>query len=349
VKLAIVGVTGVVGETILCVLDERKITVDELDAFASRERSEPLRFRGKAIPIRAATPAALAAGKYDVVFFASSDDASEELAKPCLDSGAKVIDNSSRFRMAPDVPLVIPEVNAHAVEAHHNLFPVANCTAIVLVMGLAPIHRAVGLSAVHVASYQAVSGAGRAGLDALAAEERETLAAEHQVALRGHNGSVKSPFVAPIFRNVVPQIGDLDELGDAGEEKKVAAETRKMLDAPKLHVAATTVRVPVRAAHSIAAFVETSRDSSVAELARAYDGAPGIVFHREGIVTPREVEGQDLVHVARLRSEEGSKRHFQLWAVGDQLRKGAATNGVQILELLLERGYVGRREESTRA
>jgi aspartate-semialdehyde dehydrogenase len=339
VKLAVVGVTGVVGETILRVLDERAIPVDELGAFASRERSEPLEFRGKKVPIRAATAAALASGKYDVVFFASSDDASGELAQPVLDSGAKVIDNSARFRMAPGVPLVIPEVNAHAVEAHHNLFPVANCTAIVLVMGIAPIHRAVGLGAVHAATYQAVSGAGRAGLDALAAEE--------QAALGGvANGSVKSPFVAPIFRNVVPQIGSFDEFGDTGEEKKVAAETRKMLDAPDLHVAATTVRVPVRAAHSIAAFIETSRDTSVDELARAYDGALGTVFHRDGIVTPRDVEGQDVVHVARLRAEEGSKRHFQLWTVGDQLRKGAATNGVQILELLLERGYVGRGERA---
>ncbi len=338
-KLAIVGVTGIVGETILRVLDERAIPVDELGAFASRERSEPLEFRGKKVPIRAATAAALASGKYDVVFFASSDDASGELAQPVLDSGAKVIDNSSSFRMAPGVPLVIPEVNAHAVEAHHNLFPVANCTAIVLVMGIAPIHRAVGLGAVHAATYQAVSGAGRAGLDALAAEEQAALGG-------GANGSVKSPFVAPIFRNVVPQIGSFDEFGDTGEEKKVAAETRKMLEAPDLHVAVTTVRVPVRAAHSIAAFIETSSDTSVDELARAYDGAPGTVFHRDGIVTPREVEGQDVIHVARLRAEEGSKRHFQLWAVGDQLRKGAATNGVQILELLLERGYVGRGEQA---
>jgi len=342
VKLAIVGVTGVVGETILRVLDERAIAVDELAAFASRERSEPLEFRGKKVRIRAATPEALASGKFDVVFFASSDDASGELTQPALDSGAKVIDNSASFRMTEGVPLVIPEVNAHAVEARHNLFPVANCTAIVLVMGVAPIHRSVGLHSIHAATYQAVSGAGRAGLDALAAEERAALDGPR-------NGELKSPFAAPIFRNVVPQIGSFDEFGDSGEEKKVAAETRKMLESPALHVAATTVRVPVRAAHSIAVFLETSRDTSVDELARAYDGAPGLILRREGIVTPLEVEGQDLVYVARLRAEEGSRRHFQLWAVGDQLRKGAATNGVQILELLLERGYVGRREETSRA
>jgi len=140
----------------------------------------------------------------------------------------------------------------------------------------------------------------------------------------------------------VPQVGRLDEHGDSGEELKVVAETRKMLDLPELHVAATTVRVPVRFAHSEAVFVETERETSAEELAAALEGAPGVVFHREGVVTPRDVEGQDLVHVARLRTEAGSRRHFQVWLVGDQVRKGAATNGVQILELLRERGLVGR-------
>jgi aspartate-semialdehyde dehydrogenase len=334
VKLAIVGITGVVGETILRVLEERKVPVDELDLYASRERSERVSFRGLALPIRAATPAGLRAGKYDAVFFASSDDASADLAPACLESGAKVIDNSSTFRMGGDVPLVVPEVNAAAIESRHTIFPVANCTAIVLVVGIAPLHRAVGLRSVRVATYQAVSGAGRAGLDALAAEEAAAFG-------RAANGATSSPFVAPIFRNVVPQVGSLDEFGESGEEKKVAAETRKILGAPELHVAATTVRVPVRAAHSEAVFIETRRDTSVEELARALEGAPGVVFHRSGIVTPRDVEGQDLVHVARLRAESESKRNFQLWVVGDQLRKGAATNGVQILEVLLERGMVG--------
>jgi aspartate-semialdehyde dehydrogenase len=335
-KVAIVGITGVVGETILRVLDERNVAIDRLDLYASRARTETVAFRGQSLPIAAATPEALRAGGYDAVFFASSDDASAELAPACLESGAKVIDNSSTYRMAEGVPLVVPEVNADAVSANDNIFPVANCTAIVLVVGIAPIHRAVGLKSVRVATYQAVSGAGRAGLDALAAEEKAALGAA------SHNGEVASPFVAPIFRNVVPQIGGFDEHGDTGEEKKVAAETRKMLGAPKLHVAATTVRVPVRTAHSEAVFIETQRDTSVEELARALENAPGVVFHRDGIVTPRDVEGGDLVHVARLRAEGDSKRHFQLWVVGDQLRKGAATNGVQILELLVERGYVRR-------
>ncbi len=333
-KVAVVGVTGVVGETILRVLEARAVAIDELDAFASRPRPEPIVFRGQARAIAAATPEALREGGYDVVFFASSDDASAELTQPCLDGGALVIDNSATFRMAPDVPLVVPEVNPGAVRAGHRIFPVANCTAIVLTMGVAPIERTAGLRSVRVATYQAVSGAGRAGLEALDVEERLELA---QLEL-----SAESPFVAPIFRNVIPQVGSFDEHGDSGEERKVIEETRKILGLADLHVAATTVRVPVRFAHSEAVFVETERETDVAELAEAFENAPGIVFHGQGIVTPREVEGEDRVHVGRLRAEGDSRRHFQLWVVGDQTRKGAATNGVQILELLVERGLAGR-------
>jgi aspartate-semialdehyde dehydrogenase len=329
VRLAVVGATGVVGEMILRVLDERNVPVDELGAFASRDRAEPLFFRGREVRVRKATPAALSEGHYGAVFFASSDDASADLAQACVASGAVVIDNSATFRLAPNVPLVVPEVNADAVRPEHAIFPVANCTAIVLVVGLAPVARAAGLRSVRVATYQAVSGAGRAGLDALDAEERAELRLE-QV-------ERSTPFAAPIFRNVVPLIGSLDEHGDTGEEKKVVAETKKMLGLPGLHVVATTVRVPVRYAHSEVVFFETERDTSVMELSAAFARAPGVVFHAGGIVTPREVEGQDLVHVARLRAEDGSPRHFQMWVVGDQVRKGAATNGVQILELLIER------------
>ena len=151
-KLAVVGATGVVGEMILRVLDERAVSVQELGAFASRDRVEPLRFRGREVPVRKATPQSLAAGRYD---------ASAELAQSCVASGAVVIDNSATYRMAPGVPLVVPEVNSDAVQPEDRIFPVANCTAIVLVVGLAPIERVAGLRSVRVATYQSVSGAGR--------------------------------------------------------------------------------------------------------------------------------------------------------------------------------------------
>jgi len=335
VKVAVVGVTGVVGETILRVLETRPVAITSMDAFASRARTETVAFRGRDLPILAATPQALREGAYDAVFFASSDDASAELTQPSVEGGAVVIDNSATFRMTPGVPLVVPEVNPDAVRSSHRIFPVANCTAIVLTMGVAPIERTAGLRSVRVATYQAVSGAGRAGLEALAAEE---LSAFDDVEIEG-----TSPFVAPIFRNVIPQVGSFDANGDSGEERKVVEETRKILGLSDLHVAATTVRVPVRFAHSEAVFVETERETDVAELSRAFEKAPGIVFHGSDIVTPREVEGEDRVHVARLRAEGESRRHFQLWVVGDQTRKGAATNAVQILELLVERGLTGRR------
>ncbi len=332
-KLGLVGATGVVGGTILRVLEERSLPIETLFAYASRDRSETIRFQNVDVPIFAATAERLAADAPDVVLFASSDDASAELAEAIAARGAYVVDNAATFRLDPLAPLVVPEINAHAIEAHHRIFPVANCTAIVLCMGIAPIARVAGLRSVRLASYQAVSGAGRAGLEALAAEEAAFAS--------GAPAPEASTFAAPIARNVVPQIGSWNGLGgeDTGEERKVVAETRKILGLPTLRMAATTVRVPVRTAHSEVAFVETLRPTSREELAAAFAVAPGVVYHADGIVTPREVEGSDLVHVARLRPEPDSDgTFFQLWIVGDQLRKGAATNGVQIVETLLTRG-----------
>lgn len=333
IDVAVVGATGVVGETILRVLEERAVPVGRLGAFASRDRSNAARFAGAAIDVRAVDPAAL--GEYDAVFFASNEDASERYAPALVERGRVVIDNSSTFRMRDGVPLVIPEVNASAVLPGQRLFPVANCTAIVLCTAIAPVRDVAGLRAVRVATYQAVSGAGRAGLEELLAQERAIAA--------GGDEPAPATFVRPIARNVVPQVGSFDDAGFTGEERKVAEETRKMLALPGLHVSATCVRVPVRTAHSEAVFLETERETSVSELGEALASAAGVVFHPEGVVTPREVEGTDAVHVARLRAETGAprSRHFALWCAGDQLRKGAATNGVQILELLLAKGFVG--------
>ncbi len=320
-KVAVVGATGVVGETILRVLEERGIDTGAVGRFASRDRDG----------IRATTDEALS--EYDVVFFASSEDASVRYVPALAARGAFAIDNSSSYRMQAGVPLIVPEVNADAARPEDRIYPVANCTAIVLCVALAPIRDVAGLRTVRVATYQAASGAGRAGLD-------ELLAGERAVA-NGDAEPANAVFPARLARNVVPQVGTFDEDGFSGEERKVAEETRKMLGLPALNVIATTVRVPVRTAHSEAIFIETERDTTVEELSSAFERAPGVVFHRTGIVTPREVEGTDLVHVARLRAEENSRRNFALWAVGDQLRKGAATNAVQILQLLTSKGYIG--------
>jgi aspartate-semialdehyde dehydrogenase len=329
VNVAVVGATGAVGETILRLLEERALPIARLEPFASRPRANAIRFRGASMDVRAASEDALR--DFDVVFFASGEDASERYAPALLERGSIVIDNSATFRLHQGVPLIVPDVNADVLRAEHRLFPVANCTAIVLSTALRPIRDAAGLRSVRVATYQAASGAGRPGLD-------ELLAGENAIA-RGEAEPEAAIFPRPLARNVVPQVGAFDELGWSGEERKVCAETCKLLDLPELHVSVTAVRVPVLTAHSEAVFLETQRRTSAEELAEAFSDAPGVVFHRSGIVTPREVEGSDDVHVARLRSEEDD-RHFALWCVGDQLRRGAATNAVQILELLLRRGYV---------
>jgi aspartate-semialdehyde dehydrogenase len=334
--VAVVGATGVVGETLLQVLAERNVPIGRLEAFASRARAGAVRFGGTALDVRATTASALEG--FDVVFFASGEDASEAYAPALVERGTIVIDNSATFRMRPGVPLVVPGVNSDAVRPEHRLFPVANCTAIVLCAALGPVRSLAGLHGVRVATYQAASGAGRAGLEEFLAGERALAAGEEEPAA--------AAFPRPLARNVVPQVGTFDASHYCGEEIKVREETRKILDLPGLNVSVTTVRVPVRTAHSEAVWFETDRKTSVAELAAAFERAPGIVYHRDGIVTPREVEGTDDVHVARVRaafdptSDDAKSDEFVLWCVGDQLRKGAASNAVHILELLIARGMV---------
>lgn len=329
--VAVVGATGVVGETIVRVLEERRVPVGTLTPFGSRERAGAVQFRGALLDVHVASAQALR--NFDVVFFAGSEDASERYAPALVEHGSIVIDNSATFRMRAGVPLVIPEVNSDAVRAEHRLFPVANCTAIILCAALAPLRGIAGLRAVRVATYQAASGAGRSGLD-------EFLAGERAVAL-GEPEAEPSVFPQRLARNVIPQVGAFDGSGFSSEERKVREETRKMLGLPQLMLSATTVRVPVCTAHSEAVWIETEREASVKELAAAWERSPGIAFHREGIVTPLDVEGSDEVHVARLRpEEEAATTRFAFWCVGDQLRKGAATNAVQILELLMAKGFV---------
>ncbi|MBV8654985.1 MAG: aspartate-semialdehyde dehydrogenase [Candidatus Eremiobacteraeota bacterium] len=326
--VAVVGATGAVGETILRVLEERSIPIDRLSPFGSRDRAGAVRFRERQLDVRAVDPVALQG--HDVVFFAGGEDASDRYAAKLIELGAVVIDNSATFRMRSDVPLVVPEINGDAIRREHRLLPVANCTAIVLCAALAPVRDVAGLHGMHASTYQAASGAGRAGLDEFLADERSLVL--------GGDEPPATVFPRPLARNVIPQVGAFDATGYSGEERKVREETRKILGLPELRASLTCVRVPVRTAHSAAVWFETERKTTLDELAAAFDRAPGIVFHRDGIVTPREVEGSDDVHVARLRAE--SDHEFVLWCIGDQLRKGAATNAVQILELLIAKGYL---------
>lgn len=329
-NVALVGATGIVGETALRVLEERQIPIERLGAFASRDRNAAVRFRGEMLDVRETTAQAL--DGYDAVFFAGTEEASATYAPRIAQRGNVVIDNSATFRLQDGLALLVPEVNANALRAGQRIFPVANCTAIVLCVALAPVRDCAGLRSVQVATYQSVSGAGRAGIQELTAAE-EALSA-------GTPEPQPAAFVAPIARNVIPQIGTFGSDGYTTEETKVRDESRKILELQTLGVSVIAVRVPVRFAHSEAVFFETERPTTLDVLRGEFSRAAGVAFHPDGIVTPREAEGQDLVHVARLRAEDASGCRFSMWICGDQLRKGAATNGVQILQLLLQRGLV---------
>ncbi len=331
VRLAVVGATGAVGRTIVRLLEERNVPVSSLGLFASRAHEHGIEFAGRTYPVHPVTAEALAA--YDAVVFASSEDAGLSYAPSLVERGVVVVDNSAAFRLRDDVPLVVPGINDAALMPGVRLFPVANCTAIILSAALKPLRDAAGLRSVTVASYQAASGAGRAGLDELESGERALA--------EGRQDPPARVFAAPLARNVVPLVGEPDAEGWTVEERKVCAETRKILALPDLWIAATCVRVPVRTAHALAIVAETERRVASDDLAGCYRSAGHVVFHETGIVTPRDVEGTDLVHVARLRSVDDSGRHFALWAVGDQLRAGAAAPAVQLLERVLWAAEIG--------
>jgi aspartate-semialdehyde dehydrogenase len=312
-RVAVVGATGLVGETLLRVLEERRLPVAEMVPIAS-ERSEgrPVSFGQRTWSARPADPEAFAG--IDLVFFAATGALSRTLAPLAREAGALVVDKSSTWRLAPDVPLVVPEVNSGALEGHRGLVACPNCTTIGLVMALEPLRRAAGLERVVVTSLQAASGVGRAGLEAL-------------------EGGAEA-FPRTLAGNVVPQCDEFVSAGTTGEEAKLEAETRKILALPELPVTATCVRVPVRVGHSAAVLVETERPLPVEAAREALRAFPGVVLAEgDDYATALEVAGHDEVHVGRVRAAGG--RRLALWIVSDNLRKGAATNAVQIAERLL--------------
>ncbi len=329
-RIGVVGATGAVGETLLRVLEERRVPVGHLAAFGSRDRAAAVRYRGATLDVHSTSGEALA--DRDVVFFAGGESLGEHFFTDLAARGIYCIDNNPTFRLHDEMPLIVPEINATALEERHRILPVGNCTAILLSLALAPIRDTAGLREVVVSTYQAASGAGRAGLEELDRGQRA-------LAL-GESEAPAAVFPARLAGNVVPQVGSFDGDGWSGEERKVAAETKKMLGLPHLEVSATCVRVPVRTAHAESILVRTERSTTREALRAAFEKAPGIVFHADEIVTPRDVEGSDEVHVARLRADGNDGTRFALWCTGDQLRKGAATNAVQILELLIARGYL---------
>ncbi len=329
--VAVVGATGAVGEVLLRVLEERAFPIGELRALASeRSVGQSVRFAGEAQRVELARPEAFDGA--DFVFFATTGSLSKQLAPEVVRRGGIAIDKSSTWRLHDDVPLVVPEVNGDALEKHDGIIACPNCTTTGFVMALEPLRRAAGVKSVVVTTLQAVSGAGRPGIDEL----------ERQLAARERGEVLKAEvFAAPIANNVIPLCEKFSEQGYSSEELKLRDETRKVLALPELVVSMTCVRVPVLVGHAATLLVETERPLAPEEARAALAAFPGVEViddpDSERFPTPAEVEGRDEVLVGRVRRDLESERLW-LWEVSDNLRKGAATNAVQIAEELIARG-----------
>jgi aspartate-semialdehyde dehydrogenase len=329
VTVAVVGATGAAGQTTLRILEERKFPIRELRCFASeRSAGKTVTFQGDAVRVQRVEAAAFKG--VDLAICSAGTTQSKEYAPMIVKAGAIVVDKSNAWRMDPATPLIVPEINPHAVQQHQGILASPNCTTIVTVMPLKPLHDAGRLRRVVATSYQAVSGAGVHGIEEL---REQTLAWA-----RGETVAPKH-FAHPIAFNLIPAIDRFGDGGYTGEELKLVNETRKILELPDLLVAPTTVRVPVFTCHSVAVNAETEDKITAARARDLFARFPGLrvcdepTDHRYPM--PVEVEGQDDCVVGRVREDLSHPRALNFWVVGDQLRKGAATNAVQIAELVL--------------
>lgn len=328
-NVAVLGATGAVGQQMMKVLEERNFPVKRLLPLASaRSAGKQLAFRGEALTIEEATEASFAG--MDIVLCAVSNEMAKHFAPAIQDSGAVFIDNSSAFRLREDVPLVVPEINPEDAFQHHGIVANPNCSTIITMVALGGIRRLTAIDKMVACTYQAVSGAGQQGI------------AELQDQLRAVTlGEPVQPHVFPcqIVSNVIPQIGSECDNGYTTEEMKMQNEGRKIMHLPELRVCCTCVRVPVMRSHSIAVQLVTRDPISVEDARQAVAAAPGCVLTDDldgrNYPTPLDTSDQDLVYVGRIRRDLISGDHgLVLWCCGDRVRKGAATNAVQIAELL---------------
>jgi aspartate-semialdehyde dehydrogenase len=337
VRVAVVGATGAVGSTMLGVMRERSFPADEIVPFAS-ERSEGRRidFGERELTVRALSDEAIRG--FDLALFSAGSGISEDWGRRFADAGAVVVDNSSFWRMHDDVPLVVSEVNPEALDGHRGIVANPNCTTMQTVVALKPILDAAGIERVVASSYQAVSGTGQRAVEELHDQARATLEAK----------DVPEPAVYPhqIAFNVIPQVEKFQDGDDyTTEERKVMRETRKILACDDLGVSATCVRVPVYTGHSVSANVQTRDDLSPEACRELLAAAPGITVVDDpanGLYPlALDAAGRDDVLVGRIRRDPSHERCLNLWIVGDNLRKGAATNAVQVAELLRVRNLLG--------
>lgn len=341
-NVAVVGATGAVGAELLGLLEERRFPVGELRLLASaRSAGKKVRAGRREVEVQAATPEAFRG--IDVAFFSAGGSVSKALAKDAVAAGAVVIDNTSAFRLDPDVPLVIPEVNGPAALEHQGIIANPNCSTIVLLMALNPLHQVARVRRVVVSTYQAVSGAGLKAMEELQQQVRDYVAGREPEARVLPVASGQRHY--PILFNVIPQVDVFDEGGYTREEWKMVRETHKILGDASIGITATTVRVPVLRSHAESVYVETERRLSVEEARAVLSAAPGVKVVDDPAQArypmPIDAAGRDEVLVGRIRADVAVENGLNLWAVGDQIRKGAALNAVQIAEYLLAEGRLG--------
>jgi aspartate-semialdehyde dehydrogenase len=336
-RVAVVGATGAVGSTMLGVMRERSFRADEVVAFASeRSTGRTIDHGDGELSVQALSPESIRG--FDLALFSAGSGTSEEWAPRFAEAGAVVIDNSSFWRMDPEVPLVVAEVNPEALDSHRGIVANPNCTTMQMVIALAPIERTAGLDRIVVSTYQSVSGTGQRAVEELHDQTVAILEAEQ----------LDPPAVYPhqIAFNVLPQVERFTEGDDyTTEERKVMAETRKILGrGDDLGISATCVRVPVYTGHSESVNVQTREPLTPDECRELLAEAPGVVVLDDpshGIYPLAiDVAGRDDVLVGRIRRDPSHERCLNLWVVGDNLRKGAATNAVQLAELLVGRGLL---------
>jgi aspartate-semialdehyde dehydrogenase len=344
VRVGVVGATGLVGTEMLRILEERAFPVAELRAYASpRSEGRRLAFGEGEVTCRVLTESGF--DGLDLVIVDVDDPLALEWAPVAAAAGAVVVDNSAAFRMDPDVPLVVAEVNPEDLdEVPKGIASCPNCTTMVLLVAVAPLHRAAGVRRMVVATYQATSGAGQPGMDELDEQWLKFAPGEVEVLRRaGTDPGALQPgrqWGRPIAGNVIPLAGSVKEAGYTSEEWKLVRESRKILHAPDLAVTGTCVRVPVFVGHSMAVNLEFDRPVDRAEAAELLAAAPGVrlVDGGDGWPTALEGAGIDPVLVGRLRADPSRPGAIDLWVTGDNLRKGAALNAVQMAEILIANG-----------
>ena len=327
-NVAILGATGAVGREMLKVLEERNFPINTLKALASaRSAGKKLPFCGGEVIVEEATEQSFEG--MDIVLGAAEADLAKQMAPAIVKAGAVFVDNSSAFRMQDDVPLIVPEINPEDVKNHHGIISNPNCSTIITLTAVAALNRISPIKTIVASTYQAVSGAGANGLAELEKQVRDYAAGEPIVA---------STFPHQIAFNLIPQIGGDTGNGYTSEEMKMQNEGRKIFHQPDLKVTCTCVRVPVLRSHSISATLVTERKISVEEARAAIAAAPGCRLvddlNNKSYPMPLDTSDQDIVFVGRIRDDLTNENGLSVWCCGDQVRKGAATNAVQIAELV---------------